>query len=84
MAGLGNWGIVISIHAPREGCDLKSIKIDLTVQISIHAPREGCDCVIHPSLSYDLRFQSTHPVRGATAAGWEPAAMPSNFNPRTP
>ena len=35
---------VISIHAPREGCDLKrfdAIKWD--TDISIHAPREGCD-----------------------------------------
>ena len=34
----------ISIHAPREGCDLDGIaKITVSAGISIHAPREGCD-----------------------------------------
>ena len=43
MHGLADSGGLISIHAPREGCD------DLTggtcnwTEISIHAPREGCD-----------------------------------------
>ena len=36
----------ISIHAPREGCDLRLERdIAQTVYISIHAPREGCDDV---------------------------------------
>ena len=35
------------------------------LRISIHAPREGCDPAgIH--LPTSSRFQSTHPVRGAT------------------
>ena len=29
-------------------------------------------------------FQSTHPVRGATAAGGALVPKPFNFNPRTP
>ena len=56
----------ISIHAPREGCD--SIQPYNAIQrtpISIHAPREGCDFCM-ALYKYQLRFQSTHPVRGAT------------------
>ena len=33
----------ISIHAPREGCDLPSQLQNSILTISIHAPREGCD-----------------------------------------
>ena len=34
----------ISIHAPREGSDLKYHYGDDIRSISIHAPREGSDC----------------------------------------
>ena len=34
---------LISIHAPREGCDPEGGRAILTTGISIHAPREGCD-----------------------------------------
>ena len=37
--------VVISIHAPREGCDAQMVENGATVKISIHAPREGCDVV---------------------------------------
>ena len=33
----------ISIHAPREGCDVDDAADLVAVEISIHAPREGCD-----------------------------------------
>ena len=33
----------ISIHAPREGCDLAAWGAAHMPEISIHAPREGCD-----------------------------------------
>ena len=33
----------ISIHAPREGCDVLVIHAGVRIGISIHAPREGCD-----------------------------------------
>ena len=34
----------ISIHAPREGCDLEMARfMKADIEISIHAPREGCD-----------------------------------------
>ena len=36
--------VVISIHAPREGCDqVGEGAVAEHVLISIHAPREGCD-----------------------------------------
>ena len=39
--------IVISIHAPREGCDRAGTETHQSGQpISIHAPREGCDSKI--------------------------------------
>jgi len=34
----------VSIHAPREGCDLIITMLTMVQQnVSIHAPREGCD-----------------------------------------
>ena len=35
--------VVISIHAPREGCDRPKPPCKVEFIISIHAPREGCD-----------------------------------------
>ena len=36
--------ILVSIHAPREGCDVTGrIGRHQTHRVSIHAPREGCD-----------------------------------------
>ena len=58
----------ISIHAPREGCDLQVGLLSLAVgAISIHAPREGCDVGLPDIVSSPVRFQSTHPARGATS-----------------
>ena len=80
---------LISIHAPREGCDSADLDIAHEAGISIHAPREGCDDIITVLLRsgmnnfnprtprgvrqtcayvarYVLKFQSTHPARGAT------------------
>ena len=34
---------VVSIHAPREGCDYAVIPSVDGIIVSIHAPREGCD-----------------------------------------
>ena len=39
----GGDNMSISIHAPREGCDLTGENMAVQVAISIHAPREGCD-----------------------------------------
>ena len=52
--------------------------------ISIHAPRVGCDQRRPPTLPRRQRFQSTHPVWGATTiwSGWTQSSP--DFNPRTP
>ena len=59
---------VISIHAPRVGCD--GIPPDVhehLIGISIHAPRVGCDEISTSVTHASALFQSTHPVWGATA-----------------
>ena len=38
----------ISIHAPREGCDVFVPDAEGFSAISIHAPREGCDSAAPP------------------------------------
>ena len=56
----------ISIHAPRAGCDAIGIQAARIEAISIHAPRAGCDTAPGFRRGGNARFQSTHPVRGAT------------------
>ena len=57
----------ISIHAPLAGCDV-GVLLHLRggLPISIHAPLAGCDHTAIRALLCLLRFQSTHPLRGAT------------------
>ena len=45
LIGIGLHRLLISIHAPREGCDfhLYVLCAGGSEGISIHAPREGCD-----------------------------------------
>ena len=65
-------GLYISIHAPLAGCDAK---FDSRLQnhgISIHAPLAGCDDDGNITARELSTFQSTHPLRGATAAGSGP------------
>ena len=52
--------------------------------ISIHAPRAGSDTSITGQFAHSSIFQSTLPVRGATAAGALPGRRRDNFNPRSP
>ena len=74
----------ISIHAPREGCDIWLVHSLAISTISIHAPREGCD-ILQPLASLQPgAFQSTHPARGATYYIDREYTWDSNFNPRTP
>ena len=57
----------ISIHAPREGGDVRVIVLPVIVTvISIHAPREGGDLSAFLKTVDKYRFQSTPPARGAT------------------
>ena len=53
-------------------------------RISIHAPRAGCDCFRNFSAVKIKRFQSTHPMRGATARKSSIVPNVLHFNPRTP
>ena len=63
-----NFGLlyVISIHAPREGCDLSFYLNDFSSQIfqSTH-PARGATRSLYNGLGV-WSFQSTHPARGAT------------------
>ena len=61
--------IVISIHAPRAGRDFQHLRgFQKLHSISIHAPRAGRDAGERGNGSEGYEFQSTRPVRGATAA----------------
>ena len=42
-ASLRNAYAIVSIHAPRVGCDRVKAKYVRTIIVSIHAPRVGCD-----------------------------------------
>ena len=76
---------LISIHAPREGCDIEAEQTFMSLPlISIHAPREGCDYDCCTRFFTNAAFQSTHPARGATLFGKSIKGNTSDFNPRTP
>ena len=76
--------IIISIHAPREGSDRSNPGRLSCPAISIHAPREGSDSRSVSFTDKEELFQSTLPVKGATAAGWPSRIGRNNFNPRSP
>ena len=76
---------VISIHAPREGCDAEQPELMAAIKISIHAPREGCDSLF--GISRNLRNIHFNPrtPRGVRRVPCFGAANPLDyFNPRTP
>ncbi len=56
----------ISIHAPHAGCDRDGARPAQNVHISIHAPHAGCDVAEVIIFTIVFKFQSTHPMRGAT------------------
>ena len=58
--------IAVSIHAPREGCDETTTTAIQPLNVSIHAPREGCDEDADRVNLGLMKFQFTHPGRGAT------------------
>ena len=60
---------VVSIHAPREGCDCFAPVPKLGNNVSIHAPREGCDRCIVP-VCYIIAVVSIHaPREGCDTSG---------------
>ena len=76
--------VFISIHAPLAGCDDHDSRERTGRNISIHAPLTGCDLVKSISRFARNTFQSTHPLRGATARLGHGKEQQMNFNPRTP
>ena len=63
---LGRAGACISIHAPRVGRDAEKGSREAYRNISIHAPRVGRDPAEQGLKQYEVIFQSTRPVWGAT------------------
>ena len=57
----------ISIHAAREGGDARGLDYIFNLFISIHAAREGGDAWAEVFLPDVPKFQSTPPVKAATA-----------------
>ena len=51
----------VSIHAPREGCDISDFGTSLLVDVSIHAPREGCDTSMTIIAVKQIGFNSRTP-----------------------
>ena len=74
----------ISIHAPLAGCDRVCVQ-SLTPRVHFN-PRTPCG--VRPALPSSpyppIRFQSTHPLRGATPRHCRSLRRPAHFNPRTP
>ena len=64
--------IVISIHAAREGGDDGNCVCNIIHRISIHAAREGGDETALKAHTRALIFQSTPPVKAATARSSTP------------
>ena len=72
---------------PRTPCGVRRTvcdEVESEELISIHAPLAGCDCAALARHRSYARFQSTHPLRGATLPLPTPAPWGCNFNPRTP
>ena len=59
--------LCISIHAPHTGRDAAISGISPARTISIHAPHTGRDAKEEPPAVCSCTFQSTRPIRGATA-----------------
>ena len=58
---------LISIHAPHAGSDAHSSSSHFILHISIHAPHAGSDYTTDYTYLEAYSFQSTLPMRGATA-----------------
>ena len=57
---------LVSIHAPWEGCDTSALAVVHAIDVSIHAPWEGCDACSPRRFLRQIKFQFTHPGKGAT------------------
>ena len=75
---------LVSIHAPREGCDIKPARANRRrSRVSIHAPREGCDYGVDvPSGRGDVSIHA--PREGCDTGSGDPLPRLPSFNSRTP
>ena len=74
---------LISIHAPREGCDLATAPPNRSGSISIHAPREGCD-VLFRCLRPVAEISIHAPREGCDARPASPCTTTSSFQSTHP
>ena len=77
---------VISIHAPRVGCDYPYLRrFGERISISIHAPRVGCDATYATQNPLSLNyFNPRTPGRVRRKRDTRIPLHSDNFNPRTP
>ena len=69
---------LVSIHAPREGCDNRARSNLRPIDVSIHAPREGCDGLTIETTKRPTRFNSRTPG-GVRRAAPSLTAIPGAF-----
>ena len=80
----GGAAILISIHAPREGCDtINQLRMAFQIQFQSTHPARGATYHV-VSVHLSAVFQSTHPARGATCSWPDFPGDLRYFNPRTP
>ena len=82
---VGLYGGQISIHAPHAGCDrLRDVVLVDAEGISIHAPHAGCDVVVRQrrKVGADISIHAPHAGCDCCCTCRTPASM--YFNPRTP
>ena len=75
---------IVSIHAPREGCDLAKRPTQQIHDVSIHAPREGCDYGLIFNRSKYESFNSRTPGGVRQLPPFGIGAYCFGFNSRTP
>ena len=75
---------MVSIHAPREGCDTDAMRGNNTF-FSFNSRTPGGVRLVMVIMAYALvMFQFTHPGRGATDLDFLPSLPDLGFNSRTP
>ena len=85
LRAVGTKSSLISIHAPRVGCDSLSFNvIDVDNDFNPRTPGGVRPVVLVCWLFSTISFQSTHPGRGATSHSFDCYFHFFYFNPRTP
>ena len=82
---IGTDGSGVSIHAPREGCDVKVSDLKILLNsVSIHAPREGCDYLSLAPLRHCGIVSIHAPREGCDHPSGRASLYSRSFNSRTP